>query len=493
MTCTRRWRFPRYRARASLAARRYYGGGVNVRPTPDQVLGLAADQASAAAAVMVANPASWSAAGCDDRAIWGQYIATTAEPYDVAVDLSAEQLAPAYRCNCPSRKVPCKHALGLLLLHANGAVVPARRLPFVGAWLSRCAVQADSEDVEAETAAGHDGDESAAAEGGALGGGTRAPREPFSATDPQRLKRQLERAQRMRAGLTELDRWLADRIRQGLASPEFADAATWDRLAQRLVDAQCGGLANRVKRIALKVGQSARWHEELLEELAILHALAVGAQRTAALPQDLSDGVHAATGLTVARDDVLSGVPSTAKWLVAGESRVREDRIDVQRSWICTLSAPTTWAMVLAFGAYGNDLVSEHEVGSTFHGDMHWYPGGVRLRALVGTCSTEPVVTSLPPPASTVAAALAEFGWAIASEPWLERYPLCVLVTPASIGGGAWVLADPTGALPLSPGFARIAELVCLAGGAPITVMGEWGADGFLPLTAWDHNAMVRL
>src|SRR6185295_17314976 len=96
----------------------------------------------------------------------------------------------------------------------------------------------------------------------------------------------------------------------------------------------CGSLANRVKRVATKVGQHPNWHEDVLEEMALLHALAVGAQRTSMLPANLADGVHVATGLTVAKDDVLAGVPSTARWIVAGESRTREDRITVQRTWL---------------------------------------------------------------------------------------------------------------------------------------------------------------
>src|SRR4051794_27093894 len=119
-----------------------------VRPTHDQVLLLAPDRAAATAALPLAAPASWSAAGCDDEAVWGSYIATSAEPYDVAIDLSDDLGGPAYRCNCPSRKIPCKHALALLLLHADGAVVPARRLPFAAEWLQRRAANRASDPAE---------------------------------------------------------------------------------------------------------------------------------------------------------------------------------------------------------------------------------------------------------------------------------------------------------------------------------------------------------
>ncbi len=472
-----------------------------VRPTPDQVLSLAPDSAAAAAAVPVADPASWSAAGCDDGAVWGQYIATSAEPYGVAVDLSDDVGGPAYRCNCPSRKIPCKHALGLLLLHANGNVVAARRLPFASEWLQRRAARAGAAADDDATAAGdaiatHDGGEQADAGAGQLGGGSRAPHPGFGEHDPARAKRQLERSERMKAGLRELDRWLADRIRVGLANPEFGDLATWDRLAARLVDAQCGGLANRVRRVATKVGQHPRWHEDVLEEMALLHALAAGAQHTSTLPAELADGVHVATGLTVAKDDVLAGVPSTARWVVAGESRTREDRITVQRTWLTTSpsdrdSAPSTWAMLLTFGTFGNEVTTEFQVGSAFDADVHWYPGGIPLRAIVGRLHGERGQGA--PAPTSIAGGLEAVGWAIAREPWLERYPMCVEAVPSSAGSGRWLLADATGSIPIASSFSRMAELVCVAGGREVVIVGEWSTDGFLPLTLFAEQQAVLL
>ncbi len=463
---------------------------VVVRPTPEQVLSLAPDRAAAAAGTSAADPAAWSAAGHDDEAVWGRYVATSAEPYEVAVDLGG----PAYRCSCPSRKVPCKHALGLLLLHAQERVVPAPRLPFVQQWMHR------RDQHPASRGAGAPAPEAAGEEvspAGTTGAGRRT--RPTTGQGPQ--QRRVERAERMRAGLVELDRWLADRVRAGLAAGELADPATWDRVAARLVDAQCGGLANRVRRVAARVGQHSRWHEDVLEELAVLHALAQGAMRTSTLPEALADGVHAATGLTVTKDDVLAGVPSTARWSVAGESRTREDRITVRRTWLCH-QAPgdgarggeplTTWAMLLDFGTVGNELVSEHRMGTSLHADVHWYPGATPLRALLGRVH-EPPVAAATPLAHSVAGGVADAGWAMAREPWLERAPVLVAARPVPTGDGRWLLADGSGAVPVVPGFWRLAELVAMSGGRPVTVMGELSADGVLPLTVWSDGQAVRL
>jgi SWIM zinc finger len=465
-------------------------GDMTVRPTPEQVLLLASDRDAAAAATTAANPASWSAAGCDDGAVWGQYIATSAEPYDVAIDLGG----PAFRCSCPSRKVPCKHCLGLLLLHAEQHVAPAPRLAFARDWMNRRDGHPSTHERSATPQLQAAGDHSVPTEAtpgvrrsAGLGGGA----------DPQRDKRRLERAERMRAGVIELDRWLADRVRTGLAAPDLAEPETWQRVASRLVDAQCGALANRVKRIAALVGANSRWHEDVLEELAVLHGLARGALRTSALPDDLADGVHAATGLTIARDDVLAGVPSTARWLVMGESRVREDLITVQRTWLCcrdeATSGPLTWAMLLAFGAFGRDVTSEHVVGTELHADMHWYPGAVALRSIVGRMYGPAAVTPSAPRPQSLGEAVAAAGWAIAREPWLERYPVCVAAVPTPIGNGRWALVDHSGDIPIVPGFWRLAELVSLSGGRPITIVGEHSAEGILPLTVWSFGQPVVL
>ena len=471
---------------------------MTVRPTPEQVLLLAPDRSAAAAATAAADPGAWSAAGCDEEALWGQYIATRSEPYEVAVDLGG----PAFSCSCPSRKVPCKHCLALLLLYAEQRLVAARRLPFAQQWMHRRDSH-PSGNARASTpdpvASGEEQVGTApepARSGGRLGG----------APDPQRDKRQHDRAERMRAGVIELDRWLADRVRAGLAAPELADPDTWQRIAARLVDAQCGALANRVKRVATLVGRHARWHDNVFEEMAVLHGLAQGALRTSALPPLLGDGVHAATGLTVSKDDVLAGVPSTATWLVMGESRVREDTITVQRTWLCATesgtravgaaadsgsAAPLTWAMLLAFGAFGREVESPYPVGTAVHADMHWYPGAIPLRAIIGCLHNAPA-ESAPSPIS-LAEAVAAAGWAVAAEPWLERYPVCVSVVPTPVGNGRWTLVDRTGAVPVVPGFWRLAELVALSGGEPITVVGEHSVEGIVPLTVWSHGYPVVL
>ncbi len=72
--------------------------------------------------------------GCDDQAVWGECQGSGKNPYQTQINRSE----PAFKCSCASRKFPCKHGLGLLLLFANQANQFKQTLPptWVSDWLT---------------------------------------------------------------------------------------------------------------------------------------------------------------------------------------------------------------------------------------------------------------------------------------------------------------------------------------------------------------------
>ncbi len=427
----------------------------------EQVFALAPKPSSLAAAQPLAVPTRWTDTGCDDRAVWGRCRGSGREPYETVVD----HVGVAFRCTCPSRIFPCKHALALLLLWARGQVPGGTAPAAASAWIAK---RVSAEAVEQPRQAVAMGD-------AAIGGDAELPpavREPSTTRD--------DRVARMEAGLAELQRWLADRVRAGLADPALTRYATWDELAARLVDAQIGGLANRVRRLAGAVGASPEWHQHVLAEFGVLHLLASGGQHLRDLPTPLADSVAVALGWQVRQADVLAGVPDTDQWHVLGRSDVREDRIEVRRHWLRGM-ATGRWAMLLSFAAYGHGLDTSLPVGTVVDADLFRYPGALGLRALLGTRHETPQ-PGAPPPTATVADACAEVGNAVGVEPWIERYP-AVLTAAATRSGGQWVLSDHTGAAPMAGGVSLGRLLACSAGGS-VTMTCEWTADGFVPLTA---------
>jgi len=99
----------------------------------EQVLALAPDANSAAAARQLGTPESWQNLGANGDAYWGECQGTALYQVRVArPDLVA-------KCTCPSRKVPCKHALGLLALAATApdALTATEPPEWVMEWLVR--------------------------------------------------------------------------------------------------------------------------------------------------------------------------------------------------------------------------------------------------------------------------------------------------------------------------------------------------------------------
>jgi len=424
--------------------------------TVEQIAAVAPSPRSVAAAEPLAESSRWSALGGDDRALWGRCRGSGAEPYDTTVD----HVEVAWRCTCPSRKHPCKHALALLLLWVRGGVPESSRPESVDSWIDRRDRRA------AGTASGPDTGSSEGLEGAspaATGDDPGADADASPPTDRDELDRSRdERVARMMEGLVELDRWLEDRIRTGLADPALARYGTWDQLAARLVDARAGSLANRVRRLAGLVGASPDWHAEVLAELGLLHLIAQAGRRLPNLPGQLADAVATASGWQVRHADVLGGVPETDEWFVAGRSDTREDRIEVRRLWLRGAQSGK-WAMLLSFAAYQQSLDDSFTVGTVVHADLHRYPGG-SLRALAGRRYADPLSFTTPG-AVTIVEACDEIGLAVAAEPWLERFPATIRATP-SVLEGRWVVTDATGSLPLQGDDRSLGTLLAACAGA---------------------------
>src|SRR3954469_9795992 len=99
------------------------------RWTAAQVNSLAPDASSQKAGAKLGVPGPWSDTGYheSERLLWGDCKGSGSKPYQVTVSVADSDTA--YACTCPSRKFPCKHALGLLLLWAAGTIGDADALP----------------------------------------------------------------------------------------------------------------------------------------------------------------------------------------------------------------------------------------------------------------------------------------------------------------------------------------------------------------------------
>ncbi|MFC3688604.1 SWIM zinc finger family protein [Aquipuribacter hungaricus] len=441
-----------------------------------RVLALAPDASASAAGQGLARvDASWEGTGASTTGVgvtggtggvlWGRCAGSGSSAYRVAVDLTG----PASRCTCPSRKFPCKHALGLLLRWSRGSVPEAAEVPDdVAGWVASRQARA-------------------AASLSAGGPAARVPADPEAAAG-----RAARREQRVATGLDELERWLHDQLRTGLAAARADGPAESARVAARLVDAQASGAAALVRDLPWGAGDD-RWPDRVLAGMARL-ALLVTAWRTVAggvaAGRVAAEVVRSRVGWSTSTGDVLAtpGIPD--RWLVAWQVDEADGRLLTRRAHV---HGTTTGhdLYVLAWGVGGQPPDTGLLPGQVLDADLHVHPGRP-LRAVVGErrgASTENDGDRAR--GVTVARATATLAAALARDPWVRAVPVVLSGVRPARGPAGWTAVDADGAgLPLLGADAPLGWLAA-SGGHPSTVAGELSPAG-LRLRAVLDTEQVR-
>jgi hypothetical protein len=423
--------------------------------TVEQVLALAPDPSSASAARKLGVEKPWKGLGRSERALWGECEGSAI--YQVRVDLSDMST----KCSCPSRKFPCKHALGLLLLAATspGSLAGSEGPEWVSDWLGRRAASAERKEARAAA--------------------------PEKAPDPvAQAKRAEQRLARVTKGLDALDVWLADLIRNGLAGLETQPASYWESQAARLVDAQAPALASRVRRLAYLVGGDAHWPERLLDELGRIALLTHAFRRIDALSPLLQADVRNLLGWTLTQEEVAAtGEAVSDDWVVVGQWTQDEERVRIQRSWLVGAHSSRR-ALVLQFAtgpiAFAENLIP----GTAFEGELVFWPSASPQRALIRSRAQAPRGWSSQLPGfETIEQFLVSAAEAVARQPWMDRTIATFRNVLPIQGKAGRVLRDTEGkTLRLAP--VDVWPLFAVSGGTPVDVAAEWDGNVLLPLGA---------
>jgi len=462
------------------------------------VLALAPDESARRAATGLARPAPWSDTGATQDLVWGLCAGSGKNPYQIVVELAG----PAYTCSCPSRKFPCKHALGLLLNWSNGEVANrAEPSDYALAWAVER--RARAEKAAARLAAPADGDAAVAA----------IPADPGAVRkrDEAAAARRAQRAERVASGLSELDEWLRDQVRVGLPAAVGSPAGGHaDVMAARMVDAQAPGVAGVLRDLSVVPLSGDGWPGRLLAGYAQLHLLARAHERLDSLPAGLAATVRSRIGYTTGKQEVLAAPAVADRWQVLGVRDIQDATVPTRRVWVHGTRSGRC-ALLLAFavnGTWSDPDTAMLPLGTEIDADLHFYPGQPPLRALIGQRRTPPCPGirpvpegaapggGTPCPAGGTGSLLASWADAIAADPWLTNWPALLDGTPVAAevdSGKPWHLVGPDGtAVPL-----RYADslwtLLAVSGGHPVMVAGEWQPDGLVPLTVWHGDQAVAL
>ncbi len=437
--------------------------------TVSQVEALAPDTASLKAGQGLANSRHWTGLGGSNAGLWGECKGSGKEPYKVRVDLSNN----GSDCSCPSRKFPCKHVLGLMLMAANspGNFSASTSPGWVSEWLEKRAVrqQAPAKTTEPES-------------------------DP-AVRQKEAASRAAKREKLAENGLDALERWLKDMARQGLAFAQAAPSSYWDEQAARMIDAKLPGAARMIHEMAALPGSRPDWDEILLLRMGRLYLLAQAYRKLETLPEASYQDVRTLLGWSVNQDELLATTPGLQDdWLVLASQTQDDEKtgLRTQVNWLFGKNSQRI-AQITNFAFRTLPIDTSLIPGISLRGELVYFPGAFPLRAVFkekhisasvfepGGCEKWPVF-------------LDAYSAALGLNPWLDVFPAVLAKgIPAQVGQG-WFLRDVQGqALPLALHFRSPWELFALAGGTPLTVFGLWDGFTFLPLTAWIDNRVIWL
>lgn len=436
--------------------------------TAEQVVALAPDASSASAGQGLSSRGKWELIAASERAIWGLCKGSGKNPYQTRVDLSE----PAFKCSCPSRKFPCKHALGLLLLFARTPrdFQVAPEPDWVAEWLEGRQQRAEGKTGRAKA-------------------GVEKPADPEA-----QARRAAQRNERVQDGVAVCKVWLEDLVRRGLAAAQVEPPATWQRAATQMVDAQAPGLAGFIRRLPETIASGEGWQVRSLDHLGRLHLLLCAAERQEQLPPDLARDVRTALGYAQAKEEALAGEVVSDRWAAVGQIAEEDDRLKIRRTWLVGRQTQRR-ALILDFAAGNQPLDPSLMAGVEFDAELGFYPSRLPLRALMKDRGPMAALGESLGAASDVCMedALRRHAEALALNPWLPQWPMILSQVRLARVGTSWCLTDQHGAsLPLHAAFERsraMWTLLSTSGGAMASVAVEWNGASALPLALLSNAA----
>ncbi|WBA43201.1 SWIM zinc finger family protein [Hymenobacter canadensis] len=458
--------------------------------TEEQARALITDPGTLKRGQELAAPAKWGNLGRTDSAAWGECKGSGSKPYQTGIDLTG----PAFKCSCPSHAFPCKHGAALLLLLARQPQLLSTTTPppWLTEWLDKRQQNQEKKVVRTQEPAAPTAD----------------PQATEAAAEAARQKREAQRQTRMQRGVQELETWLVDIMRAGLAATDQQPRSYWENQAARLVDNQLPGLATVVRELPTLRHQGADWPARMLARLGELYLLVRAFLRLPELAEDARQEVLQLVGVPLRKEDVQATQPAIPdEWRVLALTTTEEERLTVRRAWLQGRQTGR-FALVVEFSFGGQAFVTPLLPDGSYAGELTFYPGLLPLRAIPGQLTFQGTSqgSSAPTGSCGPAQLLEEYAGALGRQPWFREWPaLLTGGVPVPTAEG-WMLRFPAGSggPDATNGTSRentttAIRLLCddlfgwelraISGGEPLTIFGEWTGQGLRPLVGWNAVA----
>lgn len=430
--------------------------------TEEQILKLAPDAGSIKSGKELSNPAKWVSKGANERALWGECQGSGSKPYQTQIDTANI----AFKCSCPSRKFPCKHGIGLLLLYSKQSnnFTNSDEPEWVSSWLSK---REEKQEKQTE-------------------------KKDKPVDEAAQAKRLQAREQKVADGISDLRLWISDIIRNGIISMPEKGGAWFEQMAKRMVDAQAPGLAAWLRNLSDTPFYSEGWQSGFMDQLLQLYLLIEGYTHSEtqdpALLQDLRSGI----GFTQKQEELKDQPGITDHWLVLAKQVTERDSITTERCWLYG-SRTNQYALVLQFTARGqlNQLILTP--GLFINAELVFFPSVLPLRALIkqqNNAGTHRTYTGLNNWEEVTAAETAAF----AAIPFRSERPYVVRQLRPIQYKDQWWLQDSNGAImQLKESQRYIWKLLSVSGGNPLDTAIIGKEDRYEAVGIWNNGEYIIL
>ncbi len=439
--------------------------------TEEQVVSLSPNEGTTRRGRPLANSSKWEVLATDYQAIWGLCKGSGKNPYKAQVNLQTTTFA----CSCPVRALPCKHLMGLMLLYAKGSGNFKHLPPPDWIKIPKAAVAVAENTTAAPSI------------------------EDLQKAAAAKAKRWEKRLELMESGLSELQLWLEDVIRQGVANMPMQQADFWYSIAAKMVDAKLPRLSSFLKETHQMILQSEDWLEPAVARLGELQLWITTFEQREQLPPVLQEELYSALGKTTKKADILATHPKVkGTWLVLTVvNQLDVEGRDYRKVWLQNLETGK-FALILDYSFGGMGYEQQYFSGTVIKAALVYYSSNFAQRAI---CESYEIVDidNLPAVGITAnfEALLEAYANALNISPWLVNLPVLLTdIVPHYYKEKDQIqLVDATqNSLPI-----RLLDdtaqwkLLAVSGGNPLTVFGEWDGTAFVPLSVIDAQEGVVL
>jgi hypothetical protein len=311
-----------------------------------------------------------------------------------------------------------------------------------------------------------------------------------------REKNYLERIERAFNGFDDLEQWLLDTMKRGLATAISENSNFYEDIAARMADNSMTGISRSLRLLKNIPTNDPAWSDKTLRFLGELYLAVRAFRNREQMSEDLIADLQNYIGINAKKEEALHGKDHISDaWAVIGVKETQvEDKLKARYTWL--LGAKTNrFALILDYAYGGIEFSAALPSGSIFNANLAFYPSALPIRALL---NSEPKflpknIEKLPGLANFEALSKC-YAANLGVQPWIRAEPIILEnVQPFAIKDTFYLIDLNQKQLTFNCAKEAAWKIMALSGGAEITVFGEWSGQVFWPISVVADGRFVEL